>query len=70
MSLHLMNGAKAPRVKNSEGCTVLDCGCAFIEVAGIQQWVQMCHGPESENHYTDWLDTHARAHAQHVRGRP
>lgn len=37
----LVNGSKAPRVYNSEGCTVLPCGCAYTEgVAGM--WLQFC----------------------------
>ena len=62
MSVHLLNGNKTERVRSSEGCTVLDCGCA----ATATEWVQMC-----EPHFAEWdarrraaLEDHAREAAR------
>jgi hypothetical protein len=54
----LLNGNLAPRVRNSEGCTVLDCGCAHDSI----RWLQMCDA--------DWADyegRHLRSQADHDR---
>lgn len=54
--MHLMNGYTTARVKNSEGCTVLDCGCAHTTV----QYVQMC-----DPHFREWHAKHERAKLDH-----
>lgn len=36
--IHLLNGNKTERQRNSEGCTVYPCGCAHTDVL----WLQMC----------------------------
>lgn len=45
------------RVRSSEGCTVLDCGCAHTDVA----WLQMCdvHAAEWQARHDDALLEHA-----------
>ena len=43
--IHLVNGTKQARVKNSEGCTVLPCNCAHEEI----MWLQLC-----DEHYEEW----------------
>lgn len=37
-AIHPVNGNKHVRVRNSEGVTVLPCGCAHEEV----MWIQLC----------------------------
>lgn len=41
MSVILLNGSTAPRVKSSDGVTVLPCGCAHT-AGEIQTFLQMC----------------------------
>lgn len=43
--IHLMNGQRHTRVKNSEGVTVLPCGCAHEEI----MYLQLC-----EEHWQEW----------------
>jgi len=53
----LLNGHAEPRVRNSEGCTVLPCGCAHLE----REWVQMC-----DTHGTEYRERHALAKLEHA----
>jgi hypothetical protein len=54
--MHLMNGQKHKRERNTEGCTVLECGCAHTEV----MWLQMC-----DEHWQHWQERHElAAHAR------
>jgi hypothetical protein len=63
----LLNGNTAPRTRNSDGCTVMACGCAHTE----REWLQLCD-PHSEEFdalgraaraareataNTDWMET-------------
>lgn len=48
--IHPMNGLIHVRVKASEGCAVLACGCAHNET----MWLQLC-----DTHYQEWLQLHA-----------
>lgn len=57
MNVRLVNGTAAPRVRNSEGCTVADCGCAH----DATRWLQLC-----EAHFTDWQDRHEAARVAHL----
>lgn len=56
------------RVRNSEGVTVLPCGCAHDD----HKWLQMCQGaptpdhPLCEDHWGDTLTRHNRAHADYA----
>jgi hypothetical protein len=52
----LVNGSKDVRVRNSEGCTVLDCGCAHDPI----QWLQQCRAHNDEANAL-----HAQAAADH-----
>jgi hypothetical protein len=36
--MRLLNGNTTVRQRNSEGCTILPCGCAHTDVL----WLQMC----------------------------
>jgi hypothetical protein len=56
MRVILLNGSKAERVKNSEGCTILSCGCAHLE----REWIQMC-----ETHHAEHEARHQLAQQQH-----
>lgn len=56
MSVILRNGSKAERIKSSDGCTVLPCGCAHTDV----MWVQMCEEHDKEDN-----DLHQAAIANH-----
>lgn len=49
MTVHLLNGSAAPRVKSSDGCTVLPCGCAHTE----REWLQFC-----DAHMAEWRAMH------------
>jgi len=51
-----INGNTTVRVRNSEGCTVLPCGCAHT----VSAWVQLC-----EAHYAEWRDLHEAARIAH-----
>ena len=53
----LLNGHAEPRVRNSEGCTVLPCGCAHLE----REWVQMC-----DAHGAEWQALHDAARIAHA----
>lgn len=55
--MQLLNNNPAPRIRSSEGCTVLPCGCAHTE----RTWVQMC-GP----HYADDNALHETARIAHL----
>jgi hypothetical protein len=55
--VHLINGSTAVRVRSSEDCTVLDCGCAHSAVL----WTQMCLA-----HWSAWSELHATARMAHV----
>lgn len=62
MSVHLIGDNKAPRVRNSEGCVVLECGCAHSDT----HYLQMC-----DAHYREWHALHESAHRSHTEnGRP
>jgi hypothetical protein len=50
--IRLVNGNTQQRVRNSEGCTVLDCGCAHTAI----EYLQMC-----DKHFTEWQKLHERA---------
>lgn len=50
--IHLLNGSTHIRVKNSEGCIVLDCGCAHTDT----RWLQMC-----DEHYQEDRAFHNQA---------
>lgn len=54
----LLNGHTEPRVKSSEGCTVLPCGCAFTDWPS--EWRQMC-APSAAEHFARHADA-LRAH--------
>jgi len=54
--MKLLNGNTAPRVRSSEGCTVLECGCAYTDVL----WLQMC-----DAEYAEWHARHVTAHTAH-----
>lgn len=56
MNVRLVNGHKTPRVNNSDGCTVLACGCAFTD----REFIQMCG-----DHFDAWFDRHNVAAADH-----
>lgn len=56
MSVRLMNDATEARVRSSEGCNVLPCGCAHSDVA----WLQLC-----DAHWQDWHMLHTRARPAH-----
>lgn len=43
--IHLVNGQRHTRTRGSEGCTVLECGCAHAEV----MWLQLC-----DLHWQEW----------------
>lgn len=51
--IHLLNGSKEIRQRNSENCTVLACGCAHTDTT----WLQMCDADYTE---TEALRAHAR----------
>ena len=36
--IHLLNGSTEIRIRSSDGCTVLPCGCAHTDT----HWLQMC----------------------------
>jgi len=54
--IHLLNGSKEIRQRNSEGCVVLPCGCAHTDVL----WLQMCDAD-----YQPDAALHAQAAADH-----
>jgi len=54
--IHLLNGSKEIRQRNSDGVTVLPCGCAHTDVL----WLQMCDGD-----YQVEAALHAQAAADH-----
>jgi hypothetical protein len=56
MKVILLNGNKAERIKQSEGCTILPCGCAHLE----REWIQMC-----ETHHAEHEARHRLAQQQH-----
>lgn len=55
-TITLMNGVTEIRVRSSEGCTVLGCGCASTDV----MWLQMCFV-----HHALWSPLHAEAARAH-----
>jgi len=55
--MKLLNGNATPRVRSSEGCTVLACGCAHTDVT----WLQLC-----DAHWFEWSGLHDAARAGHV----
>lgn len=55
--MKLLNGTKEPRSRNSEGCTVLDCGCAHTPTT----WLQMC-----DAHYAEDHTLHEQARLDHL----
>ena len=57
MTLHLLNGTAAPRVKSSDGCAVLPCGCAHTDVT----WLQMC-----DVHFAEFAALHGAAKLSHL----
>ena len=57
MSVRLLNGNTTARVRSSEGCAVLDCGCAHTDVT----WLQLC-----DAHWFEWSGLHDAARAGHV----
>jgi hypothetical protein len=56
-ALHLMNGNTVPRVRSSDGCTVLPCQCAHTE----REIVQMC-----DLHWLEWRNLHDAARIAHA----
>lgn len=56
MSVHLLNGTPAPRVRNSEGCEMLACGCAHNGT----RWLQLC-----EAHFLEWSGLHDASRIAH-----
>lgn len=50
--MHLLNGYTEIRVRSSEGCTVLPCGCAHTDT----RWIQMCDAC-----YAEWSARHSAA---------
>lgn len=48
--MKLLNGNTHVRVRNSDGCTVLECGCAHTDT----RWLQMC-----DAHHAEWFKRHA-----------
>lgn len=52
----LMNGNAAVRVRSSEGCEVLPCGCASTAL----EWLQLC-----DAHANEWRELHAAAAIAH-----
>jgi hypothetical protein len=54
--IHLLNGSTEIRQRNSDGCTVLDCGCAHTPT----HWLQMC-----DDCYQPDAALHAQAAADH-----
>lgn len=57
--IYLLNGSTEIRQRNSEGTTVLDCGCAHTAT----HWLQMCEGHYTENHAL-----HEQARIEHLAG--
>ena len=53
----LLNGNTTPRVRSSEGCTVLPCGCAHTE----REWLQLC-----DAHGSEWQSLHDAARIAHA----
>jgi hypothetical protein len=49
-----MNGNTTERQRNSDGCTVLACGCAHTE----SRWL--------EAHFTEWSELHQAAATAHA----
>lgn len=54
--IHPVNGQKHIRVRDSEGCTVLPCGCAHAEV----MWLQLC-----DEHYQELMRERREAYLSH-----
>ena len=55
-AIHLMNGTTAVRQRNSEGCTLLACGCAHDDT----RWLQLCGA-----HYFEWSGLHDASRIAH-----
>lgn len=62
MTVHLLNGSTEQRVRSSEGCALLPCGCAHT-TGELQRWLQAC-----DAHHTEWQERHAYALAQNTTG--
>lgn len=54
----LINGSTVVRSRESEGTTILECGCAFTD--SPYQWTQMCRP-----HCVETAELHERARVQH-----
>ena len=54
----LLNGNTTERQRNSEGTTVLACGCAHTDIL----WLQMC-----DEHYAADHALHEQARADHAK---
>lgn len=52
----LLNGHQAERARSSEGCIVLECGCAYTD----REYVQMC-----AEHAEEWRYLHEEAQLAH-----
>ena len=60
IDVKLMNGHTEQRVRSSDGCTVLPCGCPHAE----REIVQMC-----DEHYAEFDARHRQARSDHDAGR-
>lgn len=57
--MKLLNGSTEVRSRNSEGTTVLACGCAHTDV----MWLQMC-----EPHHAETAALHEQARLDRLAG--